>query len=1001
MPYYNFHPVLLLRSPVYSYSSYSEKTLSEILRQPFFQKAIFFSSEVFYNELKKADFDIDKLEKKAKDTLKKYFNRMCFRPVPFGLCAAFGATKWGDKGSAIQFGSSGMHPDIQFSYAKSIGYANALLDTYHAELSYTLNSSIYKTGNEYRFLKQNRDNQQIEFVIDSVKTDLLFKKLLKYLQNSARTLEEISAFICDQANCTIEQAAPYVQWLIDGQIIGHPFEANITGEDHLKRVLSVAQNSGHDHTHPIFDRISSIHDLADLDHFADDDLKSNDLYVNLNIKLPNGLLDARYQRDIIDGIKCLDHFNTAQQPAGLADFVKRYTQKFEGRTVPLLTAIDPEIGVGYSDLAVEEDDINIAKNIANLQVPNTKPFIWTNAHTMLLNKWNASGSANAVITLTDDDLQSVKKDNESVAPTTSVIFRILGDKVLIESAGGACSSALIGRFTPFDTEIERSAIEMAKKESLYNPDIIFAEIAHICHDHTANIDRRKHIYPYEIPVLVTSTLPPRQQILLNDLWLSVINGQVILTSKKHGKRVIPRLSSAFNYTRNDLAVFRFLCDLQKAYVKTTFSLNLDQLFPGLDHYPRVEYKNTILHLACWNLKKETFAHALNADINNRYHLFKIAAHKLALPRYIALTEHDHQLVFDLNKADDAHFFLDTVNTQKKTFMVKEYLLPPDEAKVVVNEKGEPHVNQFIAALYHDRPVYKPFTPSIPNNKTQRKFIPGSEWLYVKLYCHPIRSNELITGPVRNALKKLSKSKLTDNWFFIRYNQPSYHIRLRLHIDPKNYQEVSDILYQTIMPHTDTGTISNYTVTTYERELERYSAVFINDFEYTFYTSSDLVSAFLKQVGSNVSAAHILGFAMVSATDMMVALGLEDTDAISFTQQIFNSFASEFSRINNLRYQLDVEYRKQQSLIDEVMRNTERYYSDLKLNGQRAIFINSLSRLRQITTYKGEWKNKWISDLVHMHLNRLFVDDPRKQEMMVYYFLNKHQRSVQARHANKL
>ena len=42
------------------------------------------------------------------------------------------------------------------------------------------------------------------------------------------------------------------------------------------------------------------------------------------------------------------------------------------------------------------------------------------------------------------------------------------------------------------------------------------------------------------------------------------------------------------------------------------------------------------------------------------------------------------------------------------------------------------------------------------------------------------------------------------------------------------------------------------------------------------------------------------------------------------------------------------------------------------------------------------KKSLISDLMHMHLNRLLVDQPRQQELVLYYCLWKHYQSKAAR-----
>jgi hypothetical protein len=80
----------------------------------------------------------------------------------------------------------------------------------------------------------------------------------------------------------------------------------------------------------------------------------------------------------------------------------------------------------------------------------------------------------------------------------------------------------MGRFTVADETIANAAQAMARQLELQNPDIICAELLHLADPHTDNINRRAHIYQYELPVTGASTLPETQQIQLSDLYMVVI-----------------------------------------------------------------------------------------------------------------------------------------------------------------------------------------------------------------------------------------------------------------------------------------------------------------------------------------------------------------------------------------------------------------------------------------------------------------------------------------------
>jgi len=168
----------------------------------------------------------------------------------------------------------------------------------------------------------------------------------------------------------------------------------------------------------------------------------------------------------------------------------------------------------------------------------------------------------------------------------------------------------------------------------------------------------------------------------------------------------------------------------------------------------------------------------------------------------------------------------------------------------------------------------------------------------------------------------------------------------------------------------------------------------------FFRSSNFVLAFLKQNPALLSAKEIIEFAVASVNDIVVSLGIKDTSLIPLLNNTFKAFSNEFTDIADLKYKLDIEYRKNKLIIERVLTNTQEYYSNLNLNKAQKLFIHSLINLQKVASKKAIWKETWVTDIIHMHLNRLFIDDPRKQEMAVYYFLSKYQRSAQAKMQNK-
>ncbi len=59
------------------------------------------------------------------------------------------------------------------------------------------------------------------------------------------------------------------------------------------------------------------------------------------------------------------------------------------------------------------------------------------------------------------------------------------------------------------------------------------------------------------------------------------------------------MPSAYNYSRSNLPVFRFLCDLQHHKIKSNLNFDIRESFPNLIRYPRVVYKDIIVSRAMW------------------------------------------------------------------------------------------------------------------------------------------------------------------------------------------------------------------------------------------------------------------------------------------------------------------------------------------------------------------------------------------------------------------
>ena len=63
---------------------------------------------------------------------------------------------------------------------------------------------------------------------------------------------------------------------------------------------------------------------------------------------------------------------------------------------------------------------------------------------------------------------------------------------------------------------------------------------------------------------------------------------------------------------------------------------------------------------------------------------------------------------------------------------------------------------------------------------QKNFILGDEWLYYKIYTGAKTADNILIDVIKPIAQTLFDEQVIDKWFFIRYSDPDFHIRVRFH-----------------------------------------------------------------------------------------------------------------------------------------------------------------------------------------------------------------------------
>jgi thiopeptide-type bacteriocin biosynthesis protein len=901
---------------------------------PEFYKAI--------NDIQLVQFNAD--FNKIHFTIWKYFNRAKYRAVPFGKFASLSISPevaliktddfvieetqqnhvfrdWDDKNFLEEHGNSLIHKSRFF----------------------VINSTVYTAGNSIRYISLNDGQFQI---------------------NDVQPFEELS-FLCEYCRIPRAKANIYEQLalifnlktssitrlliqLVDNQLIFTDTLPNIIGEDFFKRLKQ--------------DKI---------------DTESNIYRITQRtfISGPEGKNSLHAATELISFLNV--HLPYKENP-DLSDFRSAFIKKFDRQAVPLNLALDPELGIGYAALETDKSSVdnNSFRGVFNLTTKITSTNLTLNPLLVFILKKTEQHS---VVDLADFSTQ----DN-NVVPVLPNSFSILYHKwngqTVIDHIGGCTANALLGRFTLCGSDFECLAKQIAEYEEQANPNIQFFDVAYQAEKHIDNVNRRKKIYKFELPLF--NWCDSVDSLQLDDLYVKIVGGEVILTSKKLRKRLIPRIPTAYNYTRSDLSLYRFLSDLQHQSIRSDLSLPIRNYIPGQSHYARITYKSFILSPEMWLLDKECIEMINKSDLHKGIGLISMWLSNNKVSNCFSTGKGDQNLTFDSTKSDDlsAFYYYCRQNHKSAIYLSEAFISCKTGIK---NENGKFYHGQFLASIYHRDEVYNADNVEIDSDITalperERKLMPGSEWLYVEIYCHPSRGNTVLLHQIQELVN--GAKSLIEKWFFIRYQENGHHIRLRIKLkDQSLCSQIINTLNQLFKNDLNTGLIADIQIRTYVREIERYGKTGMPYIE-SFFHADSRYALNLIATNQNDKLYHQTLEVMRFFISTCYPVYEKQIKFIQTTSRLFsNEFTFDQKSFKNINGNYE-EFRR-------------KYRISVNSNRHLANLNSSFAKLLLHCHCEND-KPHLLSDILHMHINRIFANDSRKHEAILYQYLLKDIKRIQ-------
>lgn len=271
---------------------------------------------------------------------------------------------------------------------------------------------------------------------------------------------------------------------------------------------------------------------------------------------------------------------------------------------------------------------------------------------------------------------------------------------------------------------------------------------------------------------------------------------------------------------------------------------------------------------------------------------------------------------------------------------------------------------------------------------RRIYLPGSEWLYIELYSTECLANLILTSII-NYLRKKDECVL---FFYVRYHVPSFHLRLRFNIPNfesgcrKQLMSFCQMMFEKRMFY-------DMKICTYKRELERYSLVPYKELERFFCYETELILNSFELCPS-IKSWELSVWLINMYFDV---LQLPVSFRVNMLSDTYASLAKEFRLDGDGQKLLNKKFRLNNSRMCEIIEKNILENDTNLLHIKEEFLQNTSDYFMGLLQQKdNEYFVKHISDLFHMANNRIFSDNNRKHEMVVYYWLNKYYKSYSAR-----
>jgi thiopeptide-type bacteriocin biosynthesis protein len=873
-----------------------------------------------------------------------------------------------------------------------------------AELRLTPNTSLYRVGERWRFCQVAQQAQGgAAYRLVTIAAAKSLDVLLRRAEGGA-TGAELAQALTQMAGIAASDSAALVSEALEAQLLVSNVGTSINGGDPLEgaaREIAPLRAPQARRIGSLVDELSrALRDIdakgigvsegdyrvavRDLPLLASPAAVSRALHVELTKPPQSVSLGPRVLRELARGVDIIHHLEDASGDEGLQRFRRGFWTRFgEGRPVPLALALDEDLGIpfgpGISPARAEDRDALLLR-IAD----------------------RALAAGEQSVELTSDDLLRIGAREVLPLPDAFYIKARLAAtspeaiddrfEVYLEGGMGPSGARLLGRSCEGDALLREGVVAHLRQEEELEPDAVFAEIQYAPQDHVGNVEARPALRDFEIPYLGRGTVVPGHQIPVSDLTVLLEGDEIVLRSVRLGRRVLPRLSAARKYWFGGCPpVYRFLCALQAQGKTERFSWHWGAA-EELSFLPRVTAGRLVLSRARWRASEDELRVLDCKTDAARFAAVQLWRRRRRMPRYILVLEGDREMLVDFDDILSVDAFL--AATRNARDCVLEEFWPAPERLCATGEEGR-YTHELIVPFVSARARTPKRTPAIPDCAVERDYPPGSEWLYLKIYTGRAEADRLLSSIVAPLVRGALESGAADRWFFVRYGDPEWHLRVRLHGSPvRLLTDVLPLFRDALAPLLQQRVVSSLQLDTYSREVERYGGgVAIELAERVFQADSEAVAEFLALAGEEVDERARWMWGLRGMHQLMADFRIDNEARLGMLAATREARGRKVGEDRGLRNQLAARFRSERAELERLLEPDTQGSHPMRtafaiLNRRSARLLRTVEELRSLQDRLRVPIEGLVGSFIHMFINRLQEYDASEHELILYDFLHR-------------